>query len=498
MAQSTHKTRAGKETQQDETGPLQESEACKEGGVRWVTYRPTETRRVLKSRTMHGCLNRSAMGKRNIPREEIAKLGKEALKLIEQEARRGTVRAGEAMAAREKVRVATSGMQKTAKQREERKQRKTKMHTREIWCTMNLGPLDEIAERQTEGSKGATDEGEGRGEATEASWTQTVREDAIELSKRIRRRKDGTGRVRIAYKYSEKGRDLYEAGHIAGSREYAVGADPFRWPEELRTRVMAGRGAEGDDASAFPRARRAMVPEESNICDDMLEWKETILETGGAFLFPGTDKNKRRKLMKGVINGFDMDSGLDAWKKKKGADIGKTLRGYEITIGKKGERTFSLEKYRKAQAQSTQWMADRSTRMVEYLQSRVETGTTSWRKASLTTKSYLLQEAEAMSRLAKAEWCREKGLEVTSLQHDGIMIDMKANMYEEASKGMSAAATKTCRYTVEVVVKGVKGEWDLPPLRATQESGRGKGRELSTGGIPLPPIGNHIQRRQRG
>ena len=80
--------------------------------------------------------------------------------------------------------------------------------------------------------------------------------------------------MRIAYKYSDKGRDLYEAGHIVGSREYAVGADPFRWPEELRTRVMAGRGAEGDDASAFPRARRAMVPEDGSICDDMLEWKE--------------------------------------------------------------------------------------------------------------------------------------------------------------------------------------------------------------------------------
>ena len=113
----------------------------------------------------------------------------------------------------------------------------------------------------------------------------------------------------------------------------------------------------------------------------------------------------------------------------------------------------------------------------------------SWRKAGLTTKSYLLQEAEATSRLAKAEWCREKGLGVTSLQHDGIMIDMEASIYKEASRGMSAAATKACRYTVEVVVKGVEGEWDLPPLRATQESGRGKGRELLTGEILLPPRG---------
>ena len=62
---------------------------------------------------------------------------------------------------------------------------------------MNLGPLDEIAEGQAEGSRGATDEEGRRGGALEASWTQTVRDDAIELSRRIRRRKDGTGRVRI-------------------------------------------------------------------------------------------------------------------------------------------------------------------------------------------------------------------------------------------------------------------------------------------------------------
>jgi hypothetical protein len=134
-----------------------------------------------------------------------------------------------------------------------------------------------------------------------------------------------------------------------------------------------------------------MVSETTRICDDMLEWKEIILEKGGAFLFPGADKHIRRKLMEGVINGFDMDSGLDAWRKKKEADSGKSLKGYEIAIRKEGEKTFSLERYRKAQARSTEWMAGGSARMVEYLQSRVEEGTRSWRKASLTTKSYLLQ-----------------------------------------------------------------------------------------------------------
>ena len=55
------------------------------------------------------------------------------------------------------------------------------------------------------------------------------------------------------------------------------------------------------------------------------------------------------------------------------------------------------------------------------------------------------------------------------------MIEVGTERYAEACKGMSAAATKACKYEVDVVVKGIKEEWDLPPLRATQESGRGKG-----------------------
>ena len=88
-----------------------------------------------------------------------------------------------------------------------------------------------------------------------------------------------------------------------------------------------------------------------------------------------------------------------------------------------------------------------------------------------------------------------------SLQHDGIMIEIGPERYEEARKGMSQSATRASGYNVEVVVKGVEEkqekqgkerEWDMPPLRAmrTPERSRGKNREaLSTGGIPLPPRG---------
>ena len=146
-------------------------------------------------------------------------------------------------------------------------------------------------------------------------------------------------------------------------------------------------------------------------------------------------------------------------------------------------------------------MANRSNRMVEFLKSRVEKGTRAWKRASLTAKSYLLQEAESTSRLAKIDWCKEKGIQVMSLQHDGIMMGIGPERYEEARKGMSQSATKASGYNVEVVIKGIEekngggskeGAWDMPPLRATRTPERrgGKNREvLSTGGILLPPRG---------
>ena len=241
-----------------------------------------------------------------------------------------------------------------------------------------------------------------------------------------------------------------------------------------------------------------MVPEGREMCDKMIQWKTHIMKEAGKHLFPGVEADKQKKLMKGVINGFDMDSGLEAWRKKKGADKSKSLKGYKIQIG---EEYFSLEEYRSTQEKSTAWMASKSNRMVDFLQSRVEKGTRAWKRASLTAKSYILQEAESTSRLAKIEWCKEERIAIRGLQHDGIMVEIGPERFEEARKGMSRSAAKASGYNVEVVIKGIEekhrevskeGAWDMPPLEATQTpKGRGgRHREtLSTGGIPLPPRG---------
>ena len=60
--------------------------------------------------------------------------------------------------------------------------------------------------------------------------------------------------------------------------------------------------------------------------------------------------------MKCVINGLDMDSGLDAWRAKFAADGGNQMlvrKRVQLSCG----RSYSLEEYQRAQRRGTEWMA---------------------------------------------------------------------------------------------------------------------------------------------
>ena len=163
--------------------------------------------------------------------------------------------------------------------------------------------------------------------------------------------------------------------------------------------------------------------------------------------------------MKGVLNGYDMDSGLDAWNKRAGAATGVTLRGLRLSL--RDGSTFSLEDYRRASAGVTEWMARRSTNMVDLVRSVAAPGTNQRAKAKLMVKSYILQEADKRPRrrrAAKIRWCREEGIEVSSLQHDGIMMSgIQESDKARVAMDLSRAVTAACGYEVVVVVKAVKG-----------------------------------------
>ena len=72
----------------------------------------------------------------------------------------------------------------------------------------------------------------------------------------------------------------------------------------------------------------------------------------------------------------------------------------------------------------------------------------------LRVKSYLLQEAEAVSRAAKMEWCAQHGVRVVSIQHDGVVVASIPHGWsaKEMAEQLGMAASGACGY--EVVVEG--------------------------------------------
>ena len=263
---------------------------------------------------------------------------------------------------------------------------------------------------------------------------------------------DGYIRVLRTYTFSELGRDLYEAGHVAGSREYAVGDEPFKWSCDERAMAYHGLGHECDDSAAYPRARMAMTAAGRDISATFLLHRKHIMRAAGAYLFAEEKEEDQLKRLKAVTNAFDMDSALDAWIHKYGNPHGRTLRGHNVTLP--DGTSFSLQAYRAAQVHTTAWMAARLQSMIMLIQSLHKVGSPTHAKAPRTAKSFVLQEAEAAARNAKIAWCHAHGKRVISLQHDGILVaDIVPGSEPQTAAALSAAATAQCGYDVKVEVK---------------------------------------------
>eukprot|EP00966_Prymnesium_polylepis_P083905 1942753-Prymnesium_polylepis.1 len=81
-----------------------------------------------------------------------------------------------------------------------------------------------------------------------------------------------------------------DAGHVTASREYALGADPFKLPRAIRDAALAGMGWAMDDNAAYPRARIAMVPVGREGSQFLVDHREEIMRGFAELhLFPGEE-----------------------------------------------------------------------------------------------------------------------------------------------------------------------------------------------------------------
>ena len=285
----------------------------------------------------------------------------------------------------------------------------------------------------------------------------------LETAKHVR---DGVVRYRITYAHSELGRDLVEAGHVTGGRISARGPDPFKWETTLRTAALHGAW-NADDTACYPTARQAMTGGMGGVAAHFLRHREEVLSRYGDKMFgarhSGMLEKEKRALIKRVTTAYDMGAALDFWRELeeyRGASI-RTLSGVSIFVG---NRLFSLEAYRAELAAAATWMAERAGSMLDFVsQDDCRSGKKRGKKRrrrtppSLTLKSFVLQEAEAVGREAKLRAAAALGLRVVNLQHDGVVVTgVEEGKQDEVAQAMSEAVTVSCGYESRVVLEQVR------------------------------------------
>ena len=412
-------------------------------GVRWVTYQFSHARRVMWSQTRWGVLDGVALRKVRT-RAEVQQCGARVLRLVREECACGVTTRDEAAEACAKVRQATRELSETRTQRLEYRAWTRPAVTREMDCDINTAELHALL----------AEKGDTRIHSGAGTWDTAV-DAVLACATQV---SDWVARVRLRYAYSTLGRALAEAGHITGSREYAIGADPFKWPTELRDAAFTGMGAEMDDKAAYPRIIAAMTGGLGRASAAFLAHREDVMNTFSTYLFAETRSHeRRRKWMKVITNGYDMDSGVDAWQhmpKLGGNPRCRSLRRKWMTLPN-GIR-FSLEEYRNEQVQGTRWMNSRATATLEFVRRMRQPGSAQYAKAEKTVKSYLLQEAEAASREAKMAWCVQHGVRVMSQQHDGVLCaPAEGRAWMDLARELTAASREWCGFEVDVEAKQI-------------------------------------------
>ena len=178
-----------------------------------ITTDRSEALRIMRSSTMHGTLNTSARRK-ELDAAQIKNQLEKCRKRLEDGHRRGECSTALKDMADNKLTSAAMRLQDPRERRRERELRKKDKFTTQIVSEIDVEGLETLEDRKRQETWGGT--------GSKKTYGQTI--DAIK--KGCRSAAGGVTALRIDYRHSALGRDLIEAGHVTGSREYAKGVDP--------------------------------------------------------------------------------------------------------------------------------------------------------------------------------------------------------------------------------------------------------------------------------
>ena len=271
------------------------------------------------------------------------------------------------------------------------------------------------------------------------------------------------GWVNVEYEYKPQGRALVDAGLITSAREYAIPPhyynDPFTMKKELRG-IALGWGHDIDDVAAHPYAKLAIVPAGRDITKLYLSNRDQIMKAQGDKWFPHLSNIKeRRDKVKKLYNAMNNDGFYGKWRQDQGA-VDVPMDDLNVGPLASNNGTFVFKEYVAEMKNGTEWLADKleaSIGFVSFIEQYFNDNRPDKRKegaAEKSLKSFVLSEAESISRDAKVEWCAQNGHACCSLQHDGIVVALKEGTdVGEVKRQLKAVSSAALGYEQPCEVK---------------------------------------------
>ena len=430
-----------------------------------LTKDRSEALRIMRARTLHGTLNTCARGK-ELKSDQVKEQASRCRARLKEQLSRKECSATLTESAETRLASAERRLLNPSEKRRERSERKKPRYTTTTLSRIDMDALE--AMKLADGDK------QWGGQTSK----RTIKNTIENLEQSTKNRVGAVAELRLRYKHSELGRDLLDAGHITGSREYAEGSDPFKAPKGVRTAAWAALGEGFDDNSAYQRIKITLFPAEDTKYTAMyLNHKDAIVTAYGRHLFAEEHEDVQKKRMKALVNGLDMGSAETAWTKTHGNPYNRSIRDITVPLAEHGRtKTFSLTGYRWEQKKLATNLAVGSPAAIELIR---QTGARRHRP-EMTWQSYVLQEAEAAARHHKVEWCRRAGRRLLSLQHDGVVVDRDTRTDgATAATQMTAFVQEAVKYQVQIKHEQLhcndteldpeEEEWDLPPLQPVHD-----------------------------
>ena len=135
--------------------------------------------------------------------------------------------------------------------------------------------------------------------------------------------------------------------------------------------------------------------------------------------------------MKGLYNSLNMDGTFTDWALKWDVPPATPMAEMQVTLPG-GDGVFSFASYLRELESGTRWLENETEArlgMRTFVSTHQAVHRHAYHHPERTTKSFVLSEAESISRDAKVEWCaRQPGAVAVSLQHDGVVIALAEGM----------------------------------------------------------------------